>query len=132
MNRPHGPKSGFSLIELMVAVAIMAIVASLALPAYAQYLVRSNRVAAQAHLLDLALGQQQYRADSRAYAATLSELGIATPAAVASRYAIALLIDAGPPAVFTITATPIAGSLQQGDAILTIDNAGTRTPAALW
>jgi type IV pilus assembly protein PilE len=132
MNRPLHRKHGFSLIELMVAAVIMAITTAFAIPAFGQYLVRSNRAAAQAHLLDLAQGQQQYRADNRAYAATLDDLGIATPSAVASRYTVALLIDAGPPSIFTITATPITGGKQQADGVLAIDSAGTRTPVALW
>jgi type IV pilus assembly protein PilE len=132
MHPSHDRQRAFGLIELMVAVAIIAIIASLAIPSYAQYLVKSNRAAAQAHLLDLAQGQQQYRADNRTYAATLDDLGIATPSAVASRYTIALQIDAGPPSIFTITATPITGSKQQADSVLTIDSAGTRTPVALW
>jgi type IV pilus assembly protein PilE len=132
MNSPLHRKIGFSLVELMIAVAIVGIMTSIALPAYGQYLIKSNRAAAQAHLLELAQGQQQYLLDNRAYAQTLEELGIATPAAVSSRYAIALHIDAGPPASFTATATPLAGSKQQADGALTIDSAGSRTPAALW
>jgi type IV pilus assembly protein PilE len=132
MNNSLHRQHGFSLIELMVAVAIIAIMTAFAIPAFGQYLVRSNRAAAQAHLLDLAQGQQQYLLDNRAYAATLSELGIATPATVASRYTITLHIVAGPPAIFVVTATPLAGSVQQGDPALTIDSAGSKTPAALW
>lgn len=132
MNRPRHRKHGLSLIELMVAVAISAIMAVIAIPAFGQYLVKSNRTAAQAHLLDLAQGQQQYLLDNRTYAATLTDLAIATPVAVASRYTIALQVVAGPPPAFIITATPVVGSAQQGDPALTIDNASSRTPAALW
>jgi type IV pilus assembly protein PilE len=132
MNHSHHRQRAFGLIELMAAVAIIAIMASIALPAYGQYMVRANRAAAQAHLLDLAQIQQQYRADNRAYAATLDDLGTPTPAAVASRYTITMLIDAGPPASFIATATPITGTKQHADGALSIDSAGRRTPTALW
>ena len=45
--------SGFTLIELIIAVAIVAVLASIAYPSYTQYVVRSNRAAAQAEMMDL-------------------------------------------------------------------------------
>lgn len=68
---------GFSLIELMVVVAIISILASIAYPSYTQYVMRSNRQAARAMLLQVADRQEQYFLDNRSYAATLTDLGYA-------------------------------------------------------
>jgi type IV pilus assembly protein PilE len=126
------PAAGFSLIELMVAVAIVGILGAIAYPSYTSYLVRNNRSAAQVHLMELAQAQSQYMADSRTYADSVAGLGMATPAAVSGKYAIAIRVEAGPPSAFTITATPLAGGAQVRDGALSINSAGTRTPAAKW
>jgi type IV pilus assembly protein PilE len=114
--------SGFSLIELMAVVAIIGILAAIAFPAYGSYLVRGNRSAAQGYLLALAEAQAQYFADAHSYAGT--------PAA--ANYSITIEASDGPPPSFTITATPVPGSRQAADQILTISSSGARTPASLW
>lgn len=123
---------GFSLIELMIATAIVGILAAIAYPSYSSYLVKSNRAAAQTYLMDLAQAEQQYFADSRAYAATVDALHSSPPSNVSSKYTISIAVDAGPPASFTITATPLAGTAQVIDGALTIDNAGLKTPGTKW
>lgn len=120
--------AGFTLIELMVVVAIIGILSTVAYPAYGKYLIKSHRAAAQVHLMELAQAQSQHMADARTYTTTLST----PPAAVSERYAIAIKIEDGPPSTFTITATPVTGSAQAADGALSIDSAGTRTPAAKW
>jgi type IV pilus assembly protein PilE len=126
------PARGFTLIELMVAVAVIGILAAIAYPAYGKYLVKSNRAAAQVHLMELAQAQAQYLADTRAYADSVDGLDMTTPTAVTSKYTIEFELEDGPPAYFKITATPIDGGPQAGDGELSIDSAGTRTPGDKW
>lgn len=127
MNRQRG----FTLIELMVVVAIIGLLAAIAYPAYGSYLIRGNRGAAQSHMLELAQAQAQYLADNRAYASSVDDLSMTTPTAVSDKYDITIEADDGPP-TFLIKATPIEGTNQFGDPELTINQSGTKTPAEKW
>lgn len=125
---------GFSLIELMIAVAIIGILAAIAYPSYSNYLMKGRRASAQAHLVDIAQRQEQYLLDARTYAESLGTLNMTTPDDVSAYYAIALVADntAGVPPSFTVTATPKAGTAQVNDqcGTLDIDNTGNKTAGA--
>src|SRR5680860_471735 len=132
MNR----SKGFTLIELMVVVAIVGILAAVAFPSYSQYVVRANRSAAQQIMLDVAGRAEQYRMDARDYPNGLntgtSPLTFAVPADIASDYTVTLTRAAGPPPSFTVTATPVAGGRQVSDGVLSLTSAGTKSSAAKW
>lgn len=123
---------GFTLVELMVAVVIIGILASIVVPSYQDYLRKGRRAAAQAVLMDVAQKQQQYLLDARSYAADLSTLNISVPADVTKYYTITLAVGDGAPPTFTATATPDSGTDQASDPTLTIDNTGKKTPADKW
>lgn len=63
--------AGFSLIELMIAVAILAIIAAIAIPSYASYVDRGKRAEARAALLDIAARQERFYSNNRQYTARL-------------------------------------------------------------
>ena len=123
---------GFTLIELLVTVAIVGILAAVAYPLYGQYVIKSNRAAAQVHLIELAQAQTQFMADSRSYAGSVKDLGLTTPAIVSAKYTIEVALKDGPPQSFTITAKPVSGTPQFADGDLSINSAGTRLPAGKW
>ncbi len=126
-----GRPAGFTLVELMTVVAIIAILAAIALPGYQQYIVRANRTAAQSLMLDLANREHQYFAANRTYA-TSAQLGFAMPADVSPYYTAAIALVAGPPPGFAIAFTPVAGSAMASDGALMLDGAGKKTPADKW
>jgi type IV pilus assembly protein PilE len=68
---------GFSLIELMIVVAIIAIVAAIALPSYQRYVIKTKRSIGQSALLQVADRQQQFFMDNKRFALNATALGFA-------------------------------------------------------
>jgi len=62
--------SGFTLIEVMITVAVVAILAAIALPSYFDYITRSRLVEARANLADMRTRMEQFFLDNRTYPAT--------------------------------------------------------------
>jgi len=119
--------SGFTLIEVMITVALVAILAAVALPAYQEHVRKSRRAEAQAFLMAVAARQQQFLLDTRTYTATLADVGVRTPDNVGASYTIALAAAAGPPPTFSVTATPKPAQAHEKCGTLSIDQTGTKT-----
>jgi len=76
---------GFTLIELMITVVVVAILAAIAYPSYQDFLRRGYQSAAQQLALDIAQREEQYFLDAKAYA-TWAQLGVVVPPEVDERY----------------------------------------------
>ena len=121
---------GFTLMEVIVVVTMLAILAAIAIPNYSEYIRRGHRSAAQAYLLDLASRQVQFYLDRRVFADNVAALNLNAPTEIANRYDVAIAVNAGPPATFTITATPTGSQTGDRCGNLTIDQTGARGAGA--
>ena len=133
------PRSrGFILIELLITVAIVGILAAVAYPSYMNYVVRSNRSAAEGFMVSVGQREEQYLLDARQYALITSNaefstlLNVSVPAEVSKFYAVTVADVGGNPRTYLVTAAPIAGTMQANDGNLTLDNLGTKLPASKW
>jgi len=72
--KPKQNMQGFTIIELMITVVIIALIAGLGIPSYQSSVRKSKRTEAKAVLLELMARQEQYFSETRAYAANLSDL----------------------------------------------------------
>ena len=127
--------NGFTLIELMITVAVIGILAAVAYPSYNNYLIRATRSAAQSFMLDVSNKEEQYLLDARIYAAVannagFSTLGLTVPVEVSRFYNLSVASVTA--STYSIQAAPIAGTRQASDGTLGLTNAGTKTPAAKW
>lgn len=126
-------EKGFTLIELMITVAVIAVLAAIALPSYRQHVIRGNRSAAKAAMMDIANREQQILLANRRYAAkdALVATGYAPPAEILDDYDWNVVAPAGGSPTFTITFTPKGAQAADG-AALTLDDRGNKAPSAKW
>ena len=124
---------GFTLIELMITVAIVALLAAVAYPSYTSHVRKGYRAAAQSYLMDLAQKQTQFLLDNRAYASTEAALSATAPTDVSKFYEpVQITVAAGPPPSFTMSLVPKTTSTMAGDVTLAINQAGQKTPSDKW
>jgi type IV pilus assembly protein PilE len=125
-------KRGFTLIELMIVVVVVAILATIAVPSYRKFIMRGHRSAAQSAMMDIANRQQQFLMANRSYvdSAELTASGYALPTEVSDHYALTVTVGAGAVPTFLVTMTPLG--FQADDGVLTLDNVGNKTPTDKW
>ena len=125
--------SGFTLIELMITLAIVAILAAIAVPAYNDQVRKGRRAGAKALLMDIAGRQERYYTANSTYADTLAKLGLTTTASTNDgSYLVSVAPDAGGIALgFVLTATLQGAFTDPKCGNLSMAATGAKTTAVL-
>lgn len=110
MPFPVGKSSGITLIEILITLAIIAILSTIGYPLYSDYVIKSRRTDAKAALMQIIQAQQRHYTAHSTYTTDLSKIGYPKAAAVLSdggHYAItATSCGAGITSCVTLTAVP--------------------------
>ncbi len=127
MQRPtfHARVRGFTLIELMITVAVVAILAAVALPSYQDHVRKSRRAQAKADLVEVAQLLERYHTVQNTYVGFTLPFE-QSPRDGTSRYTISLGGESA--SAFTLTAAPGDAQAEDKCGTMTLDQAGRKTP----
>ena len=115
-------KTGFTLIELMITVAIIAVLVAIAYPSYTQYKIKANRVDAQAEMMAIAHTLGQYKVSNGTFtAASLNQIygGAVTPNHGEALYDLTLTTTAS---TWVLSAEPKPNTLQENDGLIVLNS----------
>ena len=132
-SRSHS-NTGFTLIELIMVLAIVGVILSIALPSYKQSLHKARRAEAKTLLLDLANRQAQLMLDSSTYTTDLAQLGYSEDKDEADDRLYSPKLNpcasGSIETCYLLTAVPVKNSHQEGDKNCTsfsLDSFGKKT-----
>lgn len=119
--------SGFTLIEMLIVMAIIAILAAIALPSYDYVMKKKNKSASQQFMLDVANREEQYMLDARQYT-DIAGLGMTIPTNVSKYYTVTATANNGAtPPTYVINAVAVSGSQQDGEPTVSVNSAGQKS-----
>ena len=114
--------TGFTLIEMMIVIALISIMMVIAVPSYNQHIEKSRRTEAMSALMDLSNRQQQFMLDRNTYSNSLTNIGIESDMTEFGNYILAISTESSScPLIscFELTATPVEDAQQINDKICT-------------
>jgi type IV pilus assembly protein PilE len=137
---PARTRTGFTLVDVVAALAIVALLASVSVPSYRAYLLRAHRSEARAALLALAAAEEGFHTTCNAYASVLDDTTESSCGTSSLRFplivgqgAYSLDVTSADAAAWAAIATAIAGGPQQADdrcRALGLTSTGNRTARA--
>lgn len=107
--------TGFSMVELLIAIAIVAILVSVAIPSYQRAIIKSRHTDAKELLYTVAHQQQQYFTQNYAYTAVTGQTGIRVATTSSNGYYTLTIAVPDPPSAYSISAVPVPGTSQAND-----------------
>ena len=122
---------GFTLLELMIVVMVVAILAALAMYNYAKYGYRSRRVDGQSLLMNIAAAEQRFYTNYNNYASSITSappagLGLNSASSPSPGYYTASIVVAADGQSYTLTATPNAAQAKDQCKKLTLTDTGVK------
>lgn len=124
MREKHFRSRGFTLIELMIVVAIIGILAAIAYPSYRAYVLESQRADAHEALSRIELEQEKFRTNNANYTNDLTELGFDADPGISNEGYWRLTVANADNIGYQATATRIDGSDPDCPTITLTKNAG--------
>ena len=123
MNHKAPPPAGFTLIEVMIVVAVVALLAGVALPSYQGYVRRAHRAHAQATLVQAAQWMERAATVRGTYPVT-NQIPADVLRVEGGRYDVVAASDG---ATYTLTATPVGAQATDPCAAYRINERGRRS-----
>lgn len=123
----HRRQFGITLLELMIAVAIVGILAAIAYPSYVEYVKRSNRADAMQALQQGAQQAERWFTQQNAYTGLTTGFAFSGESAAKAQSIFAFSVEEATATTFELRATAAAGKANKDDGYFSIDGQGQKT-----